>query len=157
MRRKLKLQSFEALEDFFWCFSLTLCHIARSTSVFYFLPNPTTLPLRQCFCYAPTLILLVYMLNIRKRPKKRVQSFMFLTKPALLPPPSHQKKNSIRPSRMLNSFHYPKVIDSWSPTALVLLSNLSHFALILIITEAWTLINKIIYEMMIRFFLIPPM
>ena len=108
MRRKLKLQSFEALEDLFWCFSLTLCHIARSTSVFYFLPNPTTLPLRQCFCYALTLILLVYMLNIRKRPKKRVQSFMFLTKPALLPPPSPQNKNSIRPSRMLKFISLPE-------------------------------------------------
>ena len=34
IRRKLKLQSFEALEDLFWCFSLTLCHIARSISAF---------------------------------------------------------------------------------------------------------------------------
>ena len=93
IRRKLKLQSFEALEDLFWCFSLTLCHIARSTSAFYFLPNPTRFPLRKSFCYAPTLttvILLVYLLSIRKRPKKFVvQSFVFLTMPALLPlPPS---------------------------------------------------------------------
>ena len=100
IRRKLKLQSFEALEDLFWCFSLTLCLIARSTSAFYILPNPTRFPLRKSFCYAPTLttvILLVYLLSIRKRPKKFVvQSFVFLTMPALLPlppsPPSPLKK-----------------------------------------------------------------
>ena len=70
---------------------------------FYFLSNPTTLPLPRSFCYAPTLptaILLVNLQSIRKRPKKRVvQSFVFLPIPALLPlplpPPPKEKKNSI--------------------------------------------------------------
>ena len=38
-------------------------------------------------------LVLIYFLNIRKRSKKRaVQSFMFLTRPALLPLPSPSKE-----------------------------------------------------------------
>ena len=67
---------------------------------FYFLSNPTTLPLPRSFCYAPTLptaILLVNLQSIRKRSKKCVvQSFVFLPIPALLPlplpPPSPPKR-----------------------------------------------------------------
>ena len=79
---------------------------------FYFLSNPTTLPLPRSFCYAPTLptaILLVNLQSIRKRSKKCVvQSFVFLPIPALLPlplpPPPPQKRR-----RTQFSFFFPHV------------------------------------------------
>ena len=47
-------------------------------------------------------------------------------------------------------------MGSCSLTAPVLLRNQVHFAFILIVTVVLTVINKIVYEMMTRFFLIPP-
>ena len=48
-------------------------------------------------------------------------------------------------------------MGSCSLTAPVLLRNHVHFAFLLIVMVVLTVINKIVYEMMTRFFLIPPM